>query len=224
MATRFIFSATCAATLHLALLFGARWPHEIKFSMREPSHPPFPATWIAPDETQVEINNADDDAARPKKGDIDEARPVQEEPLIKPASNEITQPFWPVDSNPKTDQREILPGVVGKPEGITDSREIGPTNVIDPAKLDNPPRTRLQIRPDYPAQARKEGCAAEVRVEFWVDERGAVHEPRVVSSTDARFEHTTLLAVARWRFEPGRNHGRLARFRMLVPISFSLNE
>ena len=33
-----------------------------------------------------------------------------------------------------------------------------------------------------------------------------------------------LRAVAKWRFEPGRRHGQIVRFRMVVPIHFSLNE
>ncbi|MEO5961553.1 MAG: energy transducer TonB, partial [Opitutaceae bacterium] len=66
--------------------------------------------------------------------------------------------------------------------------------------------------------------AGEVLVNFMVDEAGRVSEARVVRSSDSVFEEPTLRAVSKWRFEPGRVHGDLVRFRMSVPVVFSLKE
>jgi periplasmic protein TonB len=63
-----------------------------------------------------------------------------------------------------------------------------------------------------------------VVVEFIVDERGRVIEPRVVRSTNRIFDDATLQAVAKWQFEPGRRDGKIVRFRMSAPVVFSLNE
>lgn len=51
-----------------------------------------------------------------------------------------------------------------------------------------------------------------------------VVNPFVVSSTDHRFEEASLRAVSKWRFEPGKHHGRVVRFRMSVPLVFRLTE
>ena len=89
--------------------------------------------------------------------------------------------------------------------------------------LDNAPRTRTQIAPVYPYEAKVNGRPGEVVVEFIVDESGRVLEPRVVRSTDPIFEAATVRAVSKWRFEPGRRDGRVVRFRMAVPVAFALN-
>ncbi|MBI4622768.1 MAG: energy transducer TonB [Verrucomicrobia bacterium] len=85
-------------------------------------------------------------------------------------------------------------------------------------------RTRFQPAPVYPSEGRREGLRGEVFVEFLVDEAGRVADPRVVHSSNRMFEEPTLQAVLRWRFEPGRRAGRIVRFKMAVPVIFSLNE
>jgi protein TonB len=59
-------------------------------------------------------------------------------------------------------------------------------------------------------------------VEFVVDEAGRVMHPFVVRSSRAGFEAPTLRAVEKWRFEPGKKDGRAVRFRMQIPVTFSL--
>jgi protein TonB len=90
--------------------------------------------------------------------------------------------------------------------------------------LDNPPQVRYRVAPVYPFEAKRSGEMGEVVVEFLVNERGEVVQPRVVSSSATVFEEPTLRAVARWKFEPGRKDGRTVRFRMSVPVRFNLNE
>jgi protein TonB len=103
---------------------------------------------------------------------------------------------------------------------------VGPgrAGLVTGGDLDRSPQTRFQAAPLYPAEARREGRSGTVTVEFVVDESGTVVTPRVASSSDRVFEEAALRAVARWRFEPGRRHGQVVRFRMAVPIHFSLNE
>ncbi len=90
--------------------------------------------------------------------------------------------------------------------------------------LDNPPHVRYRAAPVYPFEAKRSGLGGEVVVEFLVNERGDVVNPRVVRSSATVFEEPTLRAVARWKFEPGRKDGRTVRFRMSVPVRFNLNE
>jgi protein TonB len=115
----------------------------------------------------------------------------------------------------------IPPGTIGVPTGIEAglARVGGTARLID---LDGVPRATVQGAPVYPGEARRTGMSGEVLVEFLVDESGVVHDPRVIRASAAVFEEAALRAVARWRFEPGRRHGTVVRFRMSVPIVFSL--
>ena len=90
--------------------------------------------------------------------------------------------------------------------------------------MDNPPRTRFQTAPIYPHVAKLAGMRGEVLVDFLVDDRGRVVDPRVVASSDRMFEEPTLKAVAKWQFEPGRRGGKIVSFRMRVPVIFNLAE
>lgn len=90
--------------------------------------------------------------------------------------------------------------------------------------LDNVPRAKFQARPDYPFSLRATGVSGEVVVDFLVDEQGRVSDIRVLSSTHRDFEESTLRAVAKWRFEPGKRNGRVVRFRMSQLLSFSVGE
>lgn len=91
-------------------------------------------------------------------------------------------------------------------------------------ELDRKPRTRAQIAPVYPFDAKRDGRAGTVHVEFTVDENGRVSEPRIVETTDRVFNEATLAAVLKWRFEPGPHHEKAVRFRMIAPVVVSLND
>jgi TonB family protein len=103
---------------------------------------------------------------------------------------------------PSAGVAKIVPGAYGDPNGTGDAWMARP--VLSYAMLDNSPRTRAQAAPVYPSEARRQGLAGEVWVEFMVDEDGRVLNPRVVRSSDAMFESATLNAVLKWRFEPGQ--------------------
>jgi protein TonB len=114
----------------------------------------------------------------------------------------------------------IPPGRPGTGDG--DGKDGKP--VVDFSMLDNKPRTRVQTAPVYPHTLKTSGVEGSVTVAFEVDERGYVAEARVVESTHREFEEPTLRAVGKWRFEPGRKNGVPVRFRMQVPVMFSLND
>lgn len=127
---------------------------------------------------------------------------------------------------------EVTPTVVPHPISTLPSEPAGPAGidlggfrpgpgaVIGIGDLDNTPRARSS--PVYPFEAKRDGREGRVTVEFMVDESGAVVSPHVVESTDRIFHDAALRAVAKWRFAPGRREGRAVRFRMAVPILFTL--
>lgn len=220
METRFILPVTFAAAVHGVLLFGVRWPHDVA-GVVQPS-PTVGVIQVVPPDIRDEPTLTEEHSEKGPKGTA-EARPTNGEPVKLPDSDAVLQPPTPSVPYHKTNVRIIEPGDVGRPDGSPEATTWGPGDPVDINKLDRVPRTRVQVAPIYPVEARHDGRTAEVVVEFTVDEQGWVNNPRVVRSTDALFEQPTLRAVAKWRFEPGRKNGRPVRFRMLVPVSFALN-
>lgn len=210
-----IIAATVAAAIHSGLLFGFnRGP--------APTPPPKP---IEPRNEILIMPNPE-----PPEPDIVVAAAPQGSPeQIVPRSADTpsveTAVFnLPVDRLPPVDVTNVasISSVpLGVPDGIGDALQ---NFVVGTLALDNPPRTRTQVAPEYPFQAKSSGRTGEVMVEFVVDEGGRVLQPRVVRSSDRVFEEPTLRAVQRWRFEPGRVQGQVVRFRMAVPVVFNLHE
>jgi len=107
----------------------------------------------------------------------------------------------------------------GLPDGIP-----GVSSVVDFSKLDNRPQARVQVAPIYPTEAKMRGVEGQVLVGFTVDVDGRVMAAHVIECKDGVFAQPALQAVSKWRFVPGRWHGRVVSFRMAVPIVFRLNE
>ena len=144
------------------------------------------------------------------------------EPPVNVTPIAITIPVSMPNPRPPDSRLTVINGPWGDPASPTwlGLRGSGP---VSPDHLDNPPRTRTQLAPVYPYEARVDGRPGEVLVEFVVDEAGRVLDPHVVRSNDPVFEAPTLRAVAKWRFEPGRKNGQVVRFRMSVPVAFAVN-
>lgn len=129
----------------------------------------------------------------------------------------LTVPLEPLMSGPIVPGIHIIPtGPIGEGPGNL------PTTIYRGSELDNPPRAVFQAKPVYPYSMRSTGMSGDVLVNFMVDERGNVVDARVVRSTNREFEEPTLRAVSHWRFEPGKRHGRVVRFRMTLPVTFAV--
>ena len=217
MTTRFVIPAATALSLHLLALFGIRTTRHPAASADSPPVYTCELGRVLDDVVPVASDEAND-AAQEKRGEPDVSRTV--ESLTQPTADVFTVP--PIDrESPPVRSTTIPSGPTGVPEGL--GERAGP-GIVASNLLDNPPRTRSQIAPAYPYEARSGGRPGEVLVEFTVDESGKVLNPRVVRSSEAVFESPTLRAIAKWRFEPGRSHGKPVRFRMAVPVLFSLND
>jgi len=92
--------------------------------------------------------------------------------------------------------------------------------LMDIARVDQPPTLSTSVPPLYPAAAGKDGPAAQVTVDFVVDEKGATRHLRIVAATDARFARAAAAAVSQWTFAPGRSNGRVVRTHLQVPVDF----
>lgn len=163
-----------------------------------------------------------DDNEPPAKGAPEVDRPAQED---------IPRPLKPLDipiesasPAPRSDRRDWkMDCMPGNPEGIEGGLKWD-GKIVSASGLDNAPNARVQLSPDYPFAAKQEGLEGEVVVEFLVEESGRVSNPRVVRSSNPVFDEPSLRAVLKWHFEPGKRDGRVVRFRMAVPLVFSLDK
>lgn len=208
-------SFACAAAAHLGLLFGI--PPEKPLRPAPPSVEKNLVEIVMPppseDEPPAAVSAADAGAA-PSRPSLDDVPHLTNTPV------DFTIAATSIPSV-RPGVTTILPSGIGA--GIGDAIGVPRGAPFDIDMLDNPPRTRVQAAPVYPFEARRDGRAGQVIVEFTVDETGAVVSPRVIESNDRIFEEPTLRAVSRWRFEPGKRDGRVVRFRMTVPVVFSVN-
>lgn len=221
MERHFILPLSIAAALHAGLLFGIRGNPAAP--SRGDDKPTMADVLLTRFEILPVVAPADDNAKPAVGTPVDPAPSAPEPPPPdSPPAFTVAVPDRPITALPR--EWTIPKGPPGIPDGVIDSNRRGLGDVLRGIDLDSPPRTRLQVPPEYPFAAKRDGRVGEVLVEFMVDEHGAVLDPRVVRSDDRVFEESALRAVSRWRFEPGRRAGQIVRFRMSVPFVFNLNE
>lgn len=220
MIRQLIIPGIIAAAAHAALLIEppepAKPPPEDKTGFKEFKLDELPTIPHVPDNDPPEKNRVAVDVPALKPP------PFVPDKMSTAIDNPFTvayQPMLNVSRVTGDITMTIPPGNYGNP--ATTVRELG---IYDPSQLDNKPRTIFQSAPDYPYGMKNRGEQGEVLVTFMVDERGYVQDARVVRSSHPDFEAPTLRAVAKWRFEPGRKGGKRVKFRMSVPVSFTLND
>ena len=215
---RHLFPASIAAAFHAALLWllpvGPMPPATTLIEIPLPPWPPKP----------------DEPATPPteKEGEEEPMRSLAGGPTPPELPEDLVPrktdgPTIPIDSRPgnPTKDTKIIPEKFGPGDGVG---SIGTPGVpVFPAdQLDRTPSAKVRIAPEYPATLRHSGAEGSVVVEFAVDRSGRVTSARVLRSTHREFEETTLRAVLKWRFEPGRRNGVAVPFRMQVPVDFHI--
>ncbi len=102
------------------------------------------------------------------------------------------------------------------------TEQVG-AEVMDEDAVGEPPRPTERPAPEYPARARAQGQTGSVTLSFVVDLDGSAVDAHVVeSSPPGVFDEAALDAVARWRFEPGRNEGVPVAVRVRQTLRFEL--
>ncbi|MBI2518366.1 MAG: energy transducer TonB [Opitutae bacterium] len=217
---RYVIPGFTAAALHAVLLFGftpVPKVRVIEIPLPPPVLPPLPPdTYVPPPASSPE----------PK---VEQVRPLRGEPappdIVEPPPSS-GRPDFPVPPaiTPGPLSTDRVPSVIGDPTGAPDGRPVWERDlrIFSPNQLDNVPRAKVQVAPDYPVSLRQSGAEGTVLVEFDVDATGRVVSARVLRSTEHGFEEATLRAVLKWRFEPGRRNGRAVPFRMSIPVDFRL--
>ena len=216
---RFVLPAAIAAAFHAVLLYGFGQPTKI-VTKTGPTPIDRGCTLVTPVELVEQPIEKDDEVPAVKSMPQGSSRPENEEQYTE--MRETPFVIAPLKSYSKqfVDTGKIEPP--GVPNGGPDVGTINFKPVVTWAMLDQPPRAKVQIPPDYPSSMKNDGRNGTVMVEFDVDMKGRVVGARVRESTDRAFEEPTLRAVLKWRFEPGMIKGRAVPFRMVIPVKFNL--
>lgn len=80
----------------------------------------------------------------------------------------------------------------------------------------------IQNEIEYPEMARRAGIEGRVYVQFIVNERGEVENPRVIRGIGGGADEEALRAVSNAKFKPGMQRGRPVRVQYSLPVVFRL--
>ncbi len=133
-----------------------------------------------------------------------------------PPPDTFVQPFDP----PSPDSLKPSTPTIAIPTTLNSNNKF--PEAFDPSSLDQLPVARLQTRPVYPLEMRRTGQSGPVTVGFIVDAHGEVQNAYVISSSQREFESAAVLAVAKWKFNPGRRCGKDVATRRSVPMHVNL--
>jgi TonB family protein len=218
MNQKLILPAAFALTLHAFLLFGLTGKTPPAVAAAEdllPKEKPRDIVSIDTDDIFQKPVYGEDE---PTKGPVDTMPRLREIPVVNPPAGSFTVPPLP----PSTGIHPVKiidvnwqePGRQGTKSAV---------EVFDRSMLDRIPRARSQPAPIYPNDLRQAGIGGTVVVEFKVDLEGNVYGAKVLSATHSGFVDAALLAIERWKFEPGLRTGTRVRFSMSVPLVFKID-
>lgn len=80
----------------------------------------------------------------------------------------------------------------------------------------------LQRKINYPEMARRAGIEGRVIIQFIVNERGEVEDPRVMRGIGGGADEEALRVVREAKFKPGMQRGQPVRVQYSLPIVFQL--
>jgi protein TonB len=109
----------------------------------------------------------------------------------------------PDDSEEEEEEQEIFMVVENQPELIGGMKA-------------------LQESVTYPDFAKKAGIEGRVIVQFVVDEKGNVTNPKVVRGVHKLLNEEAIKAVKDQKFKPGKQRGKPVKVQMSLPVTFRL--
>jgi TonB family protein len=92
-----------------------------------------------------------------------------------------------------------------------------------PAIYRQPPKLKVRVEPDYPAEVRQAHVQGRVEINILIGTDGAVHDAQPVSGPAALIE-PALTAVRQWKYDPQLVNGDPTEAKLTVEVEFYLND
>jgi TonB family protein len=97
-----------------------------------------------------------------------------------------------------------------------------PSRIVPIGALDAVPRPLSRRPPIYPSTLRSAGEEGAAVVEFYIDSRGDVQLPHIISSSAPEFGYAAVQAIATWRYEVPKKAGKPVIARAQIALDFTL--
>lgn len=204
---RFALALAASLALHLALILGV----QIKAAQQ---------SGMVQSAMEVRIVR--------QTGEISSEALLTGEASVAQVTNESKTP------EPVRDQKEVPPLAMPASPAVEQSSPLLPALEVPlledptwyPAKqLDVHPAALYPIKPDYPEKGAEQGVEGKVVLLLLIDEAGAVKEVTVMEANpEGIFEESALAAFSNARFAPAQKNGRAVKSRVLIRVSYELND
>ena len=100
-------------------------------------------------------------------------------------------------------------------------RQLGKNSTfVGEKELDGPLVLKTAPAPVYPPRLAPERAAGTAVVEAFIDEKGEVQLPRVVSATREEFGAAASQAISTWRYEPPKKNRKATLVQVQIPVEF----
>lgn len=120
-----------------------------------------------------------------------------------------------------------LPGVQTGDLGAMSQDVLGDANrrtAMTADAVDEPPRARSRVQPEYPGRARERGVQGYVTLKLKVSASGDVETVRVVEANPRGvFESSAIASIKQWQFDPGMYQGAPVDTWVNQTLRFQLN-
>lgn len=91
------------------------------------------------------------------------------------------------------------------------------------SEVEEPPEPIRKVNPIYPAKARLKKISGRVVLAVVVQADGSVGNVSVKSAKPVGvFESAAIQAISKWRFVPGKRHGKKVGTRVYIPLDFEI--
>ena len=142
---------------------------------------------------------------------------------VEVPNDEVVEEVIPdIDAELRLSEQIELPPPPPAREGETEDKEEDFFVIVEqmPKLIGGIQALQQKIR--YPEMARKAGIEGRVIVQFIVNEKGEVENPRVVRGIGGGCDKEALRVVRNARFKPGMQRGKTVRVQYSLPVVFIL--
>lgn len=206
-AARFALALAASLALHLALAFG------VQIKAAQPVERPLPVMEVRIARQAGEVSSVALSTGEPSVVQV-----MNESETVEPVRDQKNVPPPAMPASPAIEQANPLLPALEMP--LIEDPTWYPAKQVDV----HPVALNL-IKPAYPEKGVELGVDGKVVLLLLIDEAGVVKEASVAEANpEGVFEESALAAFRNARFAPAQKSGRAVKSRVLIRVSYELND